>query len=52
MKTEGVSAGLDITQPREISVHAKAFTLLQKSAVYGQAARQLIQRAIAELTQA
>jgi len=46
---EGVSAGLDITQPREIAVHAKAFALLQQSAVYGRAARELIQRALAEL---
>lgn len=51
VQVEGVSAGLDITQPREIAVHAKAFTLLQRSAVYGQAARQLIQRALAGLTQ-
>ncbi len=48
---EGVSAGLDITQPREIVVHAKAFALLQQSAVYGRAARELIQRALAELRQ-
>lgn len=48
---EGVSAGLDITQPREIAVYAKAFALLQQSAVYGQAARDLIQRTLAELQQ-
>lgn len=48
---EGVSAGLDITQPREIAVHAKAFSLLQQSAVYGSAARKLIQRAVTELHQ-
>lgn len=46
---EGTSAGLDITQPREIGVYAKAFGLLQQSAVYGQAARGLIQQALAEL---
>jgi transcriptional regulator with XRE-family HTH domain len=46
--TEGISAGLDITQPREIALHAKAFTLLQKSAVYGHAARELIQQALTE----
>lgn len=51
VKAEGVSAGLDITQPREIAVHVKAFALLQQSAVYGQAARELIQRAVAELHQ-
>ncbi|MGQ0774009.1 MAG: helix-turn-helix domain-containing protein [Pseudonocardiales bacterium] len=49
VKVEGVSAGLDITQPREIAVHAKAFTLLQQSAFYGKAARELIQRALTEL---
>jgi transcriptional regulator with XRE-family HTH domain len=48
---EGVSAGLDVTQPREIAVHAKAFALLQQSALYGQAARELIQRALTELQQ-
>jgi hypothetical protein len=46
--TEGISAGLDITQPREIALHAKAFTPLQKSAVYGHAARELIQPALTE----
>jgi len=51
VKLEGVSAGLDITQPREISVHAKAFSLLQQSAIHGQAARMLIQRALAALQQ-
>lgn len=39
VKVEGVSAGLDITQPREVAVHAKAFALLQQSAVYRPAAR-------------
>jgi len=51
VKVEGVSAGLDITQPREIAVHVKAFALLHQSAVYGKAARELIQRALAELQQ-
>ncbi|MDQ3763491.1 MAG: helix-turn-helix domain-containing protein [Actinomycetota bacterium] len=51
VQVEGVSAGLDITQPREIAVHAKAFALLQQSAVYGQAARKLIQQALTELQQ-
>lgn len=49
VQTEGISAGLDITQPREIAVHAKAFALLQQSAVYGKATRELIQRALSEL---
>jgi transcriptional regulator with XRE-family HTH domain len=51
VEVEGVSAGLDITQPREIAVHVKAFALLHQSAVYGKAARELIQRALAELQQ-
>src|SRR5918998_2799737 len=46
VQVEAISAGLDITQPREIAVHTKAFTLLQQSAVYGQAARELIRRAL------
>ncbi len=49
VKVENVSAGLDITQPREIAVHAKAFALLQKSAVHGHAARELIHRALTKL---
>ncbi|MBO0874113.1 MAG: hypothetical protein J2P19_12040 [Pseudonocardia sp.] len=49
VEVEGVSAGLDITQPREIALHAKAFTLLQQSAVHGQAVRELIQRAMVAL---
>lgn len=49
VQTEGVSAGLDITQPREITIYTKAFTLLQQSAVYGHAARELIQQALTQL---
>jgi len=49
VQVEGISAGLDITQPREIAIHAKAFTLLQKSAIYGQAARELIHHALTQL---
>lgn len=49
VKVEGISAGLDITQPREIAMHVKAFALLQQSAVYGKIARELIQRALTEL---
>lgn len=51
VEIESVSAGLDITQPREIVVHAKAFALLQQSAMYGQAARELIQQALTQLQQ-
>jgi transcriptional regulator with XRE-family HTH domain len=49
VKSESVSAGLDITQPREIALHVKAFELLQRSAVYGRAARELIHRALGAL---
>jgi hypothetical protein len=49
VQVEGISAGLDITQPREIELHVKAFGLLQKSAVYGQQARELIRRALVGL---
>jgi transcriptional regulator with XRE-family HTH domain len=49
VQTEGVSAGLDITQPREVALHVKAFELLQGSAVYGRAARELIHRALGAL---
>lgn len=49
VQVESVSAGLDITQPREIAVHAKAFALLHKSAVHGHAARDLIQAALTSL---
>lgn len=49
VKAESVSAGLDITQPREIALHVKAFELLQRSAVFGRGARELIQRALTAL---
>lgn len=49
VQVEGVSAGLDIVQPREVAIHVKAFSLLQKSAVYGIAARKLLQRAVTDL---
>ncbi|MEV8018226.1 helix-turn-helix transcriptional regulator [Streptomyces sp. NPDC086554] len=43
---ELVSAGLTVTQPREIADYAKTFTELAGIAVYGAAARQLIASAI------
>jgi transcriptional regulator with XRE-family HTH domain len=49
VKVESVSAGLDITHPREVAVHVKAFGLHQRSAVYGQRARELIHRALTAL---
>jgi transcriptional regulator with XRE-family HTH domain len=49
VQTEGVSAGLDITQPREVEVYGRAFELLQRSAVHGRPARDLIHAAIEAL---
>jgi transcriptional regulator with XRE-family HTH domain len=49
VQIEGVSAGLDVTQPSEIALYAKNFELLQQSAVFGQDARDLIHQAIAEI---
>jgi hypothetical protein len=46
---ETMSAGLEVTQPREVAVYTRAFGLLQQSAIYGKPARELIARAIAEL---
>ncbi|MFI5778257.1 helix-turn-helix domain-containing protein [Nocardia sp. NPDC051570] len=46
VQTEGISSGLDITQPREVAVHIKAFGLLQQSAVHGRAASNLIRKAL------
>jgi transcriptional regulator with XRE-family HTH domain len=51
VQTEGISAGLDITQPREIAIHVKAFNLLQQSATHGHTARNLIHTAITQLQQ-
>jgi hypothetical protein len=49
VQVETVSAGLDITQPREVAVYVQAFALLQRSAAYGPAARELIHLAMAGL---
>jgi transcriptional regulator with XRE-family HTH domain len=49
VQVEGVSAGLEVTQPGELALYATSFGLLQRSAVYGQAARELISRALADL---
>lgn len=43
VEIENVSAGLDITQPREIALYLRAFAMLQKSAIYGAEARRLIE---------
>jgi len=49
VQVEGVSAGIEITQPREIKVYLNAFALLQRSAAYGEQARQLIARAMRDV---
>jgi transcriptional regulator with XRE-family HTH domain len=49
VQVETVSAGLDITQPAEISLYAQVFGLLQRSAVYGHGASDLIRRALGDL---
>ena len=46
VQVETTSAGLEITQPREILLYGRAFALLQKSAVYGKPARELVARAL------
>jgi len=43
---ELVSSGVDFTDPAEIALHAKAFDLLSRSAVYGDQARALIAKAL------
>lgn len=50
VQVETVSARLDITQPAEISIYVQVFDLLQRSAVYGHGARDLIGRALADLS--
>jgi transcriptional regulator with XRE-family HTH domain len=49
VQLETVSAGLDITQPAEIGLYAQVFDLLDRSAVHGPGARELIKRAAREL---
>ncbi|WP_205717525.1 helix-turn-helix domain-containing protein [Actinomadura soli] len=49
VKIETTSAGIKVTQPREIGLFEKAFTVLQGQAVYGQDARGLINEAMARL---
>jgi transcriptional regulator with XRE-family HTH domain len=43
---ETVSAGLVITQPREVALYARVFELLHQSAVYGHEARKLVTSAL------
>lgn len=46
---ETYSAELTITEPNEVAMYGRAFALLQRSAVYGPPARQLITEALAKL---
>ena len=50
VRIETVSASLTITQPRDITLYSRIFELLQRSAVHGREARQLIGSAIQDLT--
>ncbi len=49
VQVETVSAALTITQPREIDLYGKTFQRLQRSAVFGKAARAIIAHAVADL---
>ena len=51
VRVETVSASLTITQPRDIALYARVFERLQRSAVYGRAARQLISRALRNVSE-
>jgi hypothetical protein len=50
VRVETVSASLTITHPRDIALYSRVFELLQQSAVRGREARQLISRALRDLT--
>jgi hypothetical protein len=43
---ELVSTGVDITDPDEIALHNKAFNALSDAACYGDAAKELISKAL------
>lgn len=49
VQVETISSELSISQPREISLYAKAFRELTRQAVYGQTARNLISQALDNL---
>jgi len=49
VRIETVSASLTITQPRDITLYARVFELLQQSALYGREARRLIGGALRDL---
>lgn len=50
VRVETVSESLNITQPRDIALYSRVFEMLHKSAVHGRNARQLIGRALRDLT--
>ncbi|WP_326645242.1 helix-turn-helix transcriptional regulator [Streptosporangium sp. NBC_01755] len=47
--TETVTAGLNVTQPREIALYERHFAGLDRLAVYGERAHELIGRALHEI---
>lgn len=47
--TETVTAGLNVTQPREIALYERHFAGLDRLAVYGERAHELIGRALREI---
>ncbi|GAA3746657.1 helix-turn-helix domain-containing protein [Salinactinospora qingdaonensis] len=49
VRIETTSAHLTITQPREIALYVKAFSWLERSALYGDQARVLIREIMAEI---
>ncbi|MFI6952207.1 helix-turn-helix domain-containing protein [Nocardia sp. NPDC050408] len=46
VKVEGHTAGITITQPRDISLYGRAFDILARQSATGEAARTLIRKAI------
>jgi transcriptional regulator with XRE-family HTH domain len=50
VRIEITSAHLTITRPQEIALYASAFEWLRRSAVYDAAARELVKRAIEDIT--
>lgn len=46
VKVEGHTAGITITQPREIALYGRAFDVLAKKSVTGEEARNLIRNAL------
>lgn len=51
VEVETPTAGLEVTQPREVRLYARMFAQLQQLAVYGAEARAVVGRALASLTE-